>query len=81
MSREHVLNFYRVVGTGADGTVALEEVGGKLIKITGAPVGNLTREEFLRLFDQPGILLELTFLRDGEEESFKLMTGSLDGYN
>ncbi len=81
MSREHFLNFYRIVGTGANGTVALEEVGGKLIKINGAPVGNLTREEFLRLFDRPGILLELTFLKDGEEELFTLMTVSSDGYN
>ena len=80
MRREHVLKFFKVAGTGPDGTVALEEVGGKLIKINGAPFGNLTREQFLRLFNRPGILLELTFLRDEEEESFKLITVFSDGH-
>ena len=81
MSREHVINFFKAVGTGPDGTVALEEVGGKLIKINGAPVGNLTREEFLRLSNRHGVILELTFLREGKEESFKLLTVFSEGHN
>ena len=81
MRREHVLNFCKAVGTGPDGTVALEEVGGKLIKINEALVGNLTREEFLRIFNRPGVFLKLTFLRDGKEESFNLLTVSSDGLN
>ncbi len=81
MSREHVLTFFRVAGRGPDGTLALEEVEGKLIRINGAPAGNLTREQFLRTFNRPGIFLELTFLKDGQEESFTLVTGLSDGSN
>jgi hypothetical protein len=80
MSREHMLNFFRAVVAGVDGTVALEEVEGKLIKINEAPVENLTREQFLRIFNRPGVFLKLTFVKEGEEESFKLLTVSSDGY-
>jgi hypothetical protein len=40
---------------GGDGTVALEEVEGKLIKINDAQVENLTRGQFLRIFNRPGV--------------------------
>lgn len=64
MSREHMLKFFRAVVAGVDGTVALEEVEGKLIKINEAPVENLTREQFLRIFNRPGVFLKLTFLKE-----------------
>jgi hypothetical protein len=80
MSREHMLNFFRAVVAGVDGTVALEEVEGKLIKINEAQVENLTREQFLRIFNRPGVFLKLTFVKEGEEESFKLLTVSSDGH-
>jgi hypothetical protein len=67
------------VVAGGDGTVALEEVEGKFIKINEAQVENLTRGQFLRIFNRPGVL-ELTFLKAGEEESFKLLTVSSDGH-
>jgi hypothetical protein len=65
---------------GGDGTVALEEVEGKLIKINDAQVENLTRGQFLRIFNRPGVFLELTFLKEGEKESLKLLTVSSDAH-
>jgi hypothetical protein len=75
-----MLNFLWAVVAGGDGTVALEEVEGKLIKINDAQVENLTRGQFLRIFNRPGVFLELTFLKEGEKESLKLLTVSSDGH-